>query len=101
MSVWVGLTAMGGTIGTSRKVGESEAGERGSSGKLMSGGCADANPASQKHRTSRLARIGPGNLGARAVVRRFLRNGNVMRMALLHRRGAHHDKAGARPQLLD
>src|SRR5262245_24873195 len=42
-----------------------------------------------------------GVLRPRAVVWRFLRNGNVMRMALLHRRPAHLDKASARPQLLN
>src|SRR5262249_25516118 len=56
---------------------------------------------SQQSSTSRLASVRPWRLRARAVVRRFLRNGDVMRMALLHGRGAHHDESAARPQLLD
>src|SRR5262245_22255595 len=43
---------------------------------------------------TRLAAVRLHILRPRAVVRRFLRDGNVMGMTLLHRRPAHHDEAG-------
>src|SRR5262249_32008113 len=48
-----------------------------------------------------LANVRIGVLRPGAVVGRFLRNGDVMRMALLNRRAAHLDEASPRPQLLD
>src|SRR5438105_1488618 len=36
-----------------------------------------------------------------SVIRRFLRDKDVMRMTLLHRRGAHLNEAGAGAQILD
>src|SRR5689334_8512061 len=40
-------------------------------------------------------------LAARTVIGRFLRNGDVMWMTLLHRGRAHHNEAAARAQFLD
>src|SRR5262245_36555979 len=50
--------------------------------------------------TARLNAIRVSVLRTRRVIRRFLRNVDVMRMVLLHRRPAYLDEAGARPQLL-
>src|SRR5262245_60069075 len=56
---------------------------------------------SQQTASSRLAGIRVPVPRPRAAVGRFLRNGDVMRMALLHRRRAHQDEAAAGAQFLD
>src|SRR5262249_55925143 len=64
--------------------------------------CASAADAPDKNRPrpTRLAAIGFSILPA-AVVGCFLRNENVMRMALLHRSARHQDEPGTGAQLLD
>src|SRR5262249_56442082 len=49
----------------------------------------------------RSAAVRAGVVGAGTVVGRFLRNSDVMRMTLLHRRRAHLDEARLGAQLLD
>src|SRR5262249_4790156 len=50
---------------------------------------------------NRLHAVRTARLGTRTVIRRFLRNSDVMGMTLLHRRRTHHDEAAARAQFLD
>src|SRR4051794_3264623 len=49
----------------------------------------------------RLAGFRAGKICPRAVIGRFLRDGDVMRMALLHTCRAHQNEAGPRAQLLN
>src|SRR5437870_3107893 len=60
-----------------------------------------ASLARQEALATRLAAIRGSVLRPRAVVRRFLRNRDVMRMALLYRGRAHRDEASAGPQFLN
>src|SRR5207249_8699780 len=66
-------------------------------------GCSWAcpRPAQSRAAIAPLAAIRGSIVGTRAVVGRFLRNDDVMRMALLHRRRAHLDEASAGPQFLN
>src|SRR3954447_23476451 len=70
---------------------------------VLPAGCwAKAPPALRTRlRPRRLAAVRASVVAARAVVGRFLRNDDVMRMTLLHRRAAHHDEAAAGAQVLD
>src|SRR5690242_5113509 len=63
------------------------------------GVCAAADPTSPPSR-ARLIAVRTAIIGRR-VIRSFLRNEDVMRMTLLHRRGADLNESSARPQFLN
>src|SRR5262245_8522790 len=63
--------------------------------------CAETAPAAKSQPRARLIAVRAHRVGTRRIVRRFLRDENVMRVTLLHRRAGDREEPALGPQLFD